>query len=324
MLGDPLMKALVATLTLALSAVPAAGQQYPAKPVRMLVGFAPGGGVDITARLVAQKLTERWGKPVVVENRAGAAGNIATEIVAKSAPDGYTLLMAFSSHASNAALYEKLPFDVARDFTSVCLVATAPVVIAATASLPVKSLSELIAYAKARPGAVRFASSGVGTPVHLAGELMMQLTGIRITHVPYKGIAPAMAAMLGGETDITFPAVISGMQHFRNGRLKALAIASARRYPGLPDVPTAAEAGLAGFEVDYWYAAFGPAGLPRPVADRLTRDITAVVTTPEMRQSMLEQGSIAVGGGPNELDALVRRDYALWSKVVKAGGVEAE
>jgi len=314
--------ALAFAVLLAAGAAPA--QQYPAKPVRMLVGFAPGGGVDITARVVAQKLTERWGKPVVVENRAGAAGNIATEIVAKSAPDGHTLLMAFSSHASNAALYEKLPFDIARDFTPVSLVATAPVVVAVGASVPANSLAEVIEYARARPGAVRFASSGVGTPVHLAGELLMQLTGIRITHVPYKGIAPAMAAMLAGETEMTFPAVISGMQHFKSGRLKPLAIASAKRYPGLPDVPTAAEAGLAGFEVDYWYALFGPAGLPRPVADRLTREVIAIVTTPETRRSMLEQGSIAVGGGPDELEALVRRDYALWAKVVKAGGVKAE
>ena len=314
--------ALAFAVLLAAGVAPA--QQYPAKPVRMLVGFAPGGGVDITARVVAQKLTERWGKPVVVENRAGAAGNIATEIVAKSAPDGHTLLMAFSSHASNAALYEKLPFDIARDFTPVSLVATAPVVVAVGASVPAKSLAEVIEYARSRPGAVRFASSGVGTPVHLAGELLMQLTGIRITHVPYKGIAPAMAAMLAGETEMTFPAVISGMQHFKSGRLKPLAIASAKRYPGLPDVPTAAEAGLAGFEVDYWYALFGPAGLPRPVADRLTREVIAIVTTPETRRSMLEQGSIAVGGGPDELEALVRRDYALWAKVVKAGGVKAE
>jgi tripartite-type tricarboxylate transporter receptor subunit TctC len=312
----------VAALLAAAGPVPA--QQYPAKPVRMLVGFAPGGGVDITARLVAQQLTQRWGTPVLVENRAGASGNIATEIVAKSAPDGYTLIMAFSSHASNAALYEKLPFDIARDFTPVTLVATAPVVVAANASVPVKSLAELIAYAKARPGAVKFASSGVGTPVHLAGELMMQLTGTRMTHVPYKGIAPAMAAMLGGETDISFPAVISGMQHFRSGRLKPLAIASAARYPGLPDVPTASEAGLAGFEVDYWYAVLGPAGLPRAVTERLRSEIVAIVTTPETRQSMLAQGSIAVGSGPEELDARIRAEHALWAKVVRTGNVRPE
>jgi tripartite-type tricarboxylate transporter receptor subunit TctC len=302
----------------------ARAQAYPEKPVRMLVGFAPGGGVDITARLVAQKLTERWGRPVVVENRAGASGNIATDIVAKAAPDGYTLIMAFSSHASNAALYDKLPFDITRDFTPVTLVATAPVVIAANASVPVEDLRGLIAYAKAHPGAVKFASSGVGTPVHLAGELMMQLTGARMTHVPYKGIAPAMAAMLGGETDISFPAVISGMQHFRSGRLKPLAIASARRYPGLPDVPTAAEAGLAGFDIDYWYAVLAPAGLSRAIADRLRQDIVAIVSTPEMRQSMLAQGSIAVGSGAGELDARIRAEHALWARVVKAGDVKPE
>jgi tripartite-type tricarboxylate transporter receptor subunit TctC len=313
----------LAAALVALAYVPARAQ-YPAKPVRMLVGFAPGGGVDITARLVAQKLTERWGKPVVVENRAGASGNIATEIVAKSAPDGYTLIMAFSSHASNAALYEKLPFDIAHDFTPVTLVATAPVVVAAGASLPVNTLAELVAYARARPGAVKFASSGIGTPVHLAGELMMQLTGTRMTHVPYKGIAPAMAAMLGGETDITFPAVISGMQHFRSGRLKPLALASGARYPGLPDVPTAGEAGLAGFEIDYWYALLGPARMPRGAVVRLQRDVSDIVNAPETKASMLAQGSIAAGGPPEELDALIRREYALWSKVVKAGGVKPE
>jgi tripartite-type tricarboxylate transporter receptor subunit TctC len=317
-----LVRAFAVLLLAAAAQAPA--QQYPAKPVRLLVGFPPGGGTDIIARLVAQKLTERWGRPVVVENRAGAGGNIATEIVAKSAPDGYTLIMAFSSHASNAALYEKLPFDVGRDFTPVTLVATAPVVVAAIPSLPAKNLAELIEYARPRPGAVKFASSGVGTPVHLAGELMMQLTGIRMTHVPYKGIAPAMAAMLGGETDISYPAVISGMQHFRSGRLKPLAIASARRYPGLPDVPTAAESGLAGFEIDYWYAVLGPAGLPRPVVDRLQRDISAIVNTPEMKASLLAQGSIAVGGSPEDLDAMIRKEYTLWSKVVKAGSVKAE
>jgi len=264
------MKKLFLTLALAavLAPLPAAAQ-YPSKPVRMLVGFTPGGGVDITARLVAQRLTERLGKPVVVENRAGAAGNIATEIVAKSAPDGHTLIMAFSSHASNAALYPSLPFDIERDFTSVTLVATAPVVVAASASLPAKTLAELIDYARAHPGAVRFASSGVGTPVHLAGELMQQLTGTRMTHVPYKGIAPAMAAMLGGETELTFPAVISGMQHFKSGRLRA----RAREPQPLSGAARCADHG---------------------------------------------------GSTPEEAGARIRSEYALWAKVVKAGGVKPE
>src|SRR5262245_53504690 len=243
------MNKLVPTLALivafVIAPVPASGQ-YPTKPVRIVVGFPPGGGVDILARLVAQRLSERWGRPVFVENRAGAAGNIGTEVVAKSAPDGYTLLMAFSSHASNAALYPNLPFDINKDFTSVTLVARAPMVVIANPSIPAKNLAELIEYARSHPGAIRFASSGVGTPVHLAGELMMQLAGIRMTHVPYKGIAPAMTAMLGGETEITYAAVLSGMQHFKSGRLKALAVSSHNRYPGLPDVPTTAEAGLKG------------------------------------------------------------------------------
>src|SRR6266446_7900179 len=277
-----LLRALLPALLL-IASLPA-GAQYPAKPVRLLVGFAPGGGVDILARQLAQKLTERWGKPVVVENRSGAAGNIATGIVAKSAPDGYTLLLAFSSHASNPALYPDLPFDIRKDFTAVTLVATAPVTVAVHPSVPAANLAELIAHARSHPDAVRFASSGVGTPVHLGGELMMQLTGTRMTHVPYKGIAPAMTAMLAGETEITFAAVLSGMQHFRSGRLKALAVASRSRYPGLPEVPTTAEAGLKGFEIDYWYAVLGPAGIPRPIVDHAQREIAAIVNAPETKE----------------------------------------
>jgi tripartite-type tricarboxylate transporter receptor subunit TctC len=318
-----LLHALALSVLVVLAAAPASAQ-YPSKPVRLLVGFTPGGGVDILARLLAQKLGERWGKTVVVDNRAGAAGNIATEIVAKSAPDGYTLLLAFSSHASNAALYPNLPFDINRDFTAVTLLATAPVVVAVNASVPAKTLAELIEYARSRPDAVKFASSGVGTPVHLAGELMMQLAGIRMTHVPYKGIVPAMTAMLGGETDVTYPAVLSALQHFKSGRLKALAVASRNRYPGLPEVPTAAEAGLKGFEIDYWYAALGPAGLPGPIVEQLQREISAIVNAPEMKESLLSQGSIAVGSGPEELSARIRNEYELWSKVVKAGGVKVE
>ena len=317
------MKGFLSGLALILASIPAPAQ-YPTKPVRMVVGFPPGGGVDIMARLVSQRLTERWGKPVLVENRAGAAGNIATEMVARSAPDAYTLMMAFSSHASNAALYPSLPFDITRDFSGISLVAKAPVVVLASLSAPANSLAGLIDYARAHPGAVRFASSGVGTPVHLAGELMMQLTGIRLTHVPYKGIAPAMTAMLAGETEITYAAVLSGMQHIRSGRLKALALASGARYPGLPEVPTTAEAGLKGFEIDYWYALLGPAGIQRGVVQQIQRDTAAIVNAAETKESLLAQGSIAVGSTPEELDALIRREYELWSKVVKAGGVKPE
>jgi tripartite-type tricarboxylate transporter receptor subunit TctC len=311
-------------VALALAPLSAPAQQYPARPVRMLVGFPPGGGVDILARLVSQKLTERWDKPVVVENRGGAAGNIATELLARSAPDGYTLLMAFSSHASNAAVYDNLPFDIQKDFTAITLVATAPVVVIASLSCPAKTLGELIDYARAHPGAIRYASSGIGTPVHLAGELMMQITGVRMVHVPYKGIAPAMTAMLAGETDITYAAVISGMQHFKSGKLRPLAVASRGRYPSLPEVPTAAEAGLPGFEIDYWYVLLGPAGMPRSIVDKLQRDVAAFVNTPETKANLLAQGSIAVGSTPEEAAARIRDEYQLWAKLVKARGVKAE
>jgi tripartite-type tricarboxylate transporter receptor subunit TctC len=301
-----------------------ASAQYPSKPVRLLVGFPPGGGVDITARMIAPRLSERWGKPVVVENRPGAAGNIATEMLARSAPDGHTLILAFSSHASNAALYPSLPFDITKDFTSVTLVATAPVVVAASTTLPARTLTELIEYARAHPGAIHFGSSGVGTPVHLSGELLMQLTGTQMVHVPYKGIGPAMTAILGGEIEIAYPAVLSGMQHFKSGRLKALAVASRSRYPELPEVPTAAEAGLPGFEVDYWYIVLGPAGMPRAIVEQIQRDIAAFIRTPELKERLLAQGSIAAGGTPEEADALIKSEYELWSKVVKAGKVKVE
>jgi tripartite-type tricarboxylate transporter receptor subunit TctC len=316
--------AVIALAAMAALAAAPAFAQYPAKPVRMLVGFPPGGGVDITARIVAQKLSERWGRPVVVDNRTGAAGNIASDMLAKSAPDGYTLIMAFSSHSSNAALYDKLPFDINKDFTAITLVATAPVVVTASQALPVKTLAELIAYAKERPGVLKYASSGVGTPVHLSGEYLAQLAGLRMVHVPYKGISPAMTAMLGGETDITFPAVLSGLQHFKTGKLKALAVASRTRYPELPDVPTAAEAGLPGYEVEYWYTVMGPAGLPRNIVEQIQRDVAAVINTPEMRQSLLAQGSVAVGSSPEEAAARIRTEYELWSRVVKAGNIKPE
>jgi tripartite-type tricarboxylate transporter receptor subunit TctC len=302
---------------------PQPASAYPAKPVRLVVGFTPGGGTDIIARLVAQKLTERWGQGVLVDNRPGASGNIGAEFVAKSAPDGYTLLMAFSSHASNAAL-SRLPFDIGKDFSSITLVGSAPMVVISSPALPVKTLGELIAYARANPGAVKFGSSGIGTPVHLAGELMMQLTDIQMVHVPYKGIAPAMTAILGGEIQITYAAVLSGLQHFKSGRLRPLAVASRGRYPALPEVPTAAEAGLSGYEVDFWYALLGPGGMPAPLVERIQREVAAVLNTPEMKDGLLAQGCIAVGGKPEALSALIRQEYELWSKVIKAGGVKLE
>src|SRR3989454_9637148 len=292
----------------------AGGPNFPARPVRMVVGFPPGGGTDIIARIVAQKLGGRWGQSVVVENRAGAGGNIATELVAKGAPDGYTLLMAFSSHASNPALYGKLPFDINKDFSSITLVGSAPMVVTASPALPAKTLGQLIEYARSRPGAVKFGSSGIGTPVHLAGELMMQLTGIKMVHVPYKGIAPAMTAILAGEIEITYVAVLTGLQHFKAGQLSPLSVAGRSRYPALPDVPTAAEAGLAGYEIDFWYALLGPGRRPAALVARIQRDAAAIVTTPEMKESLLPPGRGAAGGGARKVSPRVQSDDRAWGE----------
>jgi tripartite-type tricarboxylate transporter receptor subunit TctC len=310
-------------LALLLAAGTAWSQPYPAKPVRLVVGFAPGGGTDIIARLLAQKLGERWNQAIVVENKLGASGNIAAEQVARSAPDGYTLLMAFSSHASNAAV-SKLPFDINKDFSSITLVGSGPALILANPALPAKSLRELIAYAKAHPGEIKYGSSGVGGPVHLAGELMQQLTGIQMVHVPYKGIALAMTAILAGDIQITYATPISAYQHLKNGRLVALAVAGPSRFPTLPDVPTTAEAGLPGYIIDFWYAVLGPAGMPAPLVDRIQREVAAVVLEPQMKENLLAQGCIAVGSKPAELNALIAREYEQWVKVVQARGVKLE
>ena len=319
---DTTMRRLLVLLVL-LAASASWAQTSPAKPVRLVVGFAPGGGTDLIGRLLAQKLGERWGQGVIVDNRLGASGNIAAEHVARSAPDGYTLLMAFSSHASNAAL-SKLPFDIERDFSAISLVASGPALIIAHPAVPGKTLAGVIAYAKAHPGAIKYGSSGVGGPVHLAGELMQQLTGIQMVHVPYKGIAPAMTAILAGDIQLTYATPISAAQHMKSGRLIALATAAKTRYPTLAEIPTAAEAGLPGYEVDFWYALLGPAGMPAALVDRIQRDVAAIVTAPEMKENLLAQGCIAAGSKPGELTTLIQNEYALWSRVVKAGNVRLE
>src|ERR1043166_4678062 len=265
------MRALLLAFTLFWSG--AGAQTYPAKPVRVVVGFAPGGGTDIVARLLAQKLGERWNQAVVVENKLGASGNIAAELVARSAPDGYNLLMAFSSHASNAAV-SKLPFDINKDFSAITRVGSGPALILANPTLPAKSLRELIAYAKAHPGEIKYGSSGVGGTVHLAGELMQQLAGIEMVHVPYKGIALAMTAILAGDIQITYATPISAYQHLKSGRLVAPAVALRSRCPTLPAVPTVAQAGLPGYTIDFWYAVIGPAGMPGALVERIQREIT--------------------------------------------------
>jgi len=316
------MRLLLASLFLCCATLVQA-QQFPTRPVRMVVGFAPGGGTDIIARLVSQKLSERWGQPVVVENRTGASGNIGAELVARSAPDGYTLLTAFSSHASNAAL-SRLSFDINKDFTSITQIASGPAVVIANPAVPGKTLAGMIAYAKAHPGSIKYGSSGVGTPVHLAGELLQQMTGAQMVHVPYKGIAPAMTAILAGDIQISFATPLSALGHLKSGKLVGLAVAAPSRFPTLPDVPTAAEVGLPGYDVDFWYGLLGPAGMPAALVERIQHDVAAVLTAPEAKESLLAQGCVAVAGPPQALTALIAREYDKWAKVVKDGGVKVE
>src|SRR3954468_18805707 len=316
------MRFVFALLFLCCSAL-ASAQPFPTRPVRMVVGFAPGGGTDIMARLVSQKLSERWGQPVVVDNRTGASGNIGAEIVARSAPDGYTLLTAFSSHLSNAAL-SKLSFDINKDFSSITQIASGPAVVVANPAVPGKTLAGMLEYAKAHPGSIKYGSSGVGTPVHLAGELMQQMTGAQMVHVPYKGIAPAMTAILAGDIQISFATPLSALPQLKSGKRVGRAVAAPSRFPTLPEVPTAAEAGLAGYEVDFWYGLLGPAGMPRELVGRIQRDVAAGAPHPQVEGGLVDTGCIAVAGPPQALTALIAREYELWAKVVKSGGVKME
>src|SRR5438034_5972010 len=256
-------RALAAALLVVAAPVALGQVAYPTKPVRLVVPFPAGGTTDLLARAAAQKLSEAWGQQVIVDNRPGAAGNIGAELVAKAAPDGYTLLMGtVGTHAINASLYAKMPYDHVKDFAPVILVAGVPNVLVVNPSLPVHSVQELIAYAKANPGKLNFASSGSGTSIHLSGELFKVMTGVQMTHVPYKGSAPALQDLLGGQVQLMFDNLPPSLPQIKAGRLRALAVTSATRAPALPDVPTVAEAGLPGFEASSWFGVLAPAGTP--------------------------------------------------------------
>ena len=305
---------------------PPARADYPDRAIRLVVPYPAGAGTDSSARIVADALSRRLGQQIVVDNRPGASGTIGVDYVAKSAPDGYTLLWTSIDSITLVPALKgpKLPYRVPEDLAFIGKFCETGMALVASSKLPVSDLGEFIAYAKANPGKVNYGTSGVGGAPHLGTLLLAKYSDIKLTHVPYKGIAPAMAAMLGGETELTFPAVLSGMAHFKSGRLRPLAIAGKSRYPALHDVPTAAEAGLAGFEIDYWYGLFGPAGLPAPIVQQIQRDVAATMTTPEMKESLLAQGSVAIASGPEELDKRVRDELALWTRVVKAGNVKVE
>lgn len=301
----------------------ALAQTYPAKPIRIIVSVAAGGGVDTTARIVGQHLTQAWGQQVVIENRPGAGGTIAAEAVARAAPDGYTLLMASSGAAITPGLY-KLPYDAVTDFAPVTVVVVAPSVLVVHPSLPVRSVKELIAFAKARPNELLFASSGNGSPAHMGLELLKLMTGIKMVHVPYKGTAPSITDLVGGRVSATASSVVSTMPHVNAGRLRALAVTSGKRSLGVPQLPTVAEAGIPGFANDVWYALFAPAATPRNIVARLAEEISRAIAQPDLRERMLAAGLEPLGNSPDEFAAYFRAEVAKWSKVIREAGVRLD
>ena len=310
---------------LALTAVGAPAQTYPTKPIRLVVPFPAGGTTDILAREVGQTLSASLGQPVVIDNRPGAAGNIGSELVAKSAPDGYTLLMGtVGTHAINPSLYARLPYDHVADFAPVILVARVPNVLEVTPSLPVYSVADLIKLAKQSPGRINFASSGSGTSIHLSGELFKTMAGVDMTHVPYKGSAPALTDLIGGQVQVMFDNLPSSLPQIKAGKLRAIAVTSTQRAPALPDVPTIAESGLPGFEATSWFGVVAPAGTPPAIVARLNADVNQWLQTPDAKEKLLAQGAAAAGGSPEQFAAYIRAETEKWAKVVKASGAKVD
>jgi len=313
---------LVAVATVLLSTV-ALAQTYPVKPIRMIVPYSPGGGADTSARIIAKRLSETLGQQVVVENRTGGGGSIGAEFVAKSAPDGYTMLFDASGIVINTAA-RKLPFDLTRDLTPVSLVVTAPMVLVAPPNAPYKTTGEFIQYAKGSANPVAIASSGAGSAQHFAAELLSANAGFPMLHVPYKGGAPAMTDVMGGQVSAYFANVASASGHIKGGKLRALGVTSAQRVATLPDVPTIAESGVAGYSVAEWNAVFVPARTPEPIVQRLATEIAAAVRQPEIRQSFEQLGLEPVGNTPEQFAGFVRDEIAKWAQLIKTNKIELQ
>ena len=320
---NPIRYALLCLLSAASFA--ALSQSYPAKPIRLIVPWPPTGTVDILGRTLGQKLSEQMGQPVLVENRAGANGMIGSEAAAKSAPDGYTVLVEnVTGHAINTSLQSKMPFDAQRDFTHVSLLAQVPDGIVALPTLPAKNVRELIALAKAQPGKLTYASFGVGSSAHLAGELFKGMAGIDMLHVPYKGGAPAIADLLAGQVSIYIPVLPSVVQLVKANRLHLLAVTGAKRSAAMPDVPTVAESGLPGFEATNWFGLMTPAGVPAEIVTRLNAETVKAIQSPDVRDKLAGLGFDTQTSTPQEFQALLRRETEKWAKVVKASGAKAD
>ncbi|MDP1717453.1 MAG: tripartite tricarboxylate transporter substrate binding protein [Burkholderiales bacterium] len=308
--------ALVAGMLLPVPASAADAPGYPARAVRVIAPSSPGSGVDIVSRLVAQKLGANLGQQVVVENRAGAGGNLGAEVAAKAAPDGYTLFMATPSHAINPALYRKLNYDSIRDFAPVGLVMTGQYVLVAHPSLPAKSVKELVALARARPGQLNYASAGNGNATHLAGELLKSLARIDIVHVAYKGSGPALVDLISGQVHFMFPNLVNSLPHIASGRLRALAVTGAKRATAAPHIPTLIEAGVPGYTVMSWYGLLAPAGTPQAVVGRLNSELVKVLRSPDVKERLAGQGADPAEGTPEEFSAFLKEEIAKWGKVV--------
>jgi tripartite-type tricarboxylate transporter receptor subunit TctC len=300
-------------------------QAYPTRTIRLVVPFPPGGSLDVVARAIGQKLTEAWGQPVVIDNRPGAGGNIGADLVAKSAPDGYTILEgALSTHAVNASLYRKLPYDPIKDFAPITLVAITPNVLVLDRAFPVNSVPELIAYAKAHPGTLSFGSGSNGSAGHLAGELFKSETGIDMVHVPYKGGAPALQALLAGDTQLMFDNLANSMPQLKAGKLKALAVTTAKRSLLVPELPTLAESGLPGFDIYTWWGLLAPAGTPREIVAKWNAEVTRILGTPEMKAFFAQEGAEPAPTTPDAFAALIRSETTKYARIVKASGAKVD
>lgn len=296
---------------------------YPTKPLRLVVGLAPGGATDIVARLVAQKLTDALGQSVIVDNRSGAAGSIGAAIVAKAEPDGYTLLVVSSSFAINPSLYD-LAFDSIKDFSPVIQIGEAPFLLVVNSSLPVRSVKDLIALAKAKPGTLNFSSGGHGGSGHMAGELFKHMAGIQVEHVPYRGGSPAVTAVISGQVQFTFSAIVAGLRHWRDGRLRALGVTSAKRSNAAPDLPTIAEAGVPGYQALTWYGVLAPAGTPKAAIIKLNKEIDRIVHMPEIVRRFEAGGAEPVGGAPADFARHLADEINRFGKLVKDVGIKRD
>jgi len=303
----------------------ALAQAYPTKSIRVIVGFAPSGGTDIAARTLSQKLAETLGQSIVIDNRPGAGGTIGNALAATAPPDGYTLLMtANGPHAIAPSLYASLPYDIFKDYASISLVATNPYVLLVHPSLPATSVKEFIAWLKANPNQANFSSAGNGTPAHLAGELFKAMASVSMTHVPYKGAAPALTGLMGGQVNVLFSEMLTAAPHLKSGKVRALAVTTSTRTAFLPDLPTISETGLAGYDVSVWYGLLAPAGTPKVIIARLNSEVVHALQTQDVKERFSSMGSTASSSTPAEFDALIKRDYEKWARVIKSAGIKLE